>query len=55
LHDGRTLTPSDKQRLVKTYRQLEAYLGAKDPLHTFTKEEVLGQVTPAFRGLVAST
>lgn len=52
LRPGQTLSSSDKQRLIKTYRQLESYLAQKDPLRTFTKDEVLSHVTPAFRGLV---
>ncbi len=52
LEPGKKLTVSDKQQLVKTYRQLEAYLTNKDPLRTFSKEEILGRVSPTFRSVV---
>ncbi len=52
MEPGQTLTTSNKELLVKTYRQLEAYLGHKDPLRTFSKDEILSHVTPAFRGVV---
>lgn len=52
LGPDKKLSAEDKQKLVKTYRQLEAYLTAKDPLRTFTEEDILRRVAPAFRPVV---
>jgi hypothetical protein len=43
-----SMTSDQKRRLVNTYYQLEKYLTTKDPLRTFTTDEVREQVTPGF-------
>lgn len=42
------MTADQKRRLVNTFYQLEKYLTTKDPLRTFTVDEVREQVTPGF-------
>lgn len=44
-------TPSLEQQaaLLRIYRQLEDYLTTRDPLRTFTKEQVRERVSPAMR------
>jgi hypothetical protein len=55
LTPGDTLTDAQKQRLLGVYDQLEAYLTAKDPLRTYTTEEIREQVTPGFQAVLAKT
>lgn len=45
-------SPSQQQRLLSIYRRLEAYLSADEPLRTVSRDELLGRVTPPFRGLL---
>ena len=47
-----SLSSQDKDRLLKIYHQLETYLTKKDPVRTFTKQQVLERVTPPFRLIV---
>lgn len=48
LPPGSTMTVDQKKRLVAAYYQLEQYLTTKDPLRTYTKEEIREQATPGF-------
>jgi hypothetical protein len=46
-HEGTPLTMEQKQRLLVVYRKLEDYLMQKDPLRTFSKEEIRDRIPPA--------
>ena len=49
MHSETELQPAAKQRLQKAYLQIEDHLLTKDPLRTFTKEEIRSHTTPAFQ------
>jgi hypothetical protein len=49
---GQSIGASSRQHLLQTYTKLEKYLLEKDPVRTFSQEEILSHVTPAFRELV---
>jgi hypothetical protein len=51
---GESLSGEQERQLVNVYDRLERYLSGRDPLRSFSKEEVRQHVTPAFRAVIGS-
>jgi hypothetical protein len=47
------LSHESRQRLLRSYYQLEAYLREKDPVRMVSYDEIQASATPAFRSLLA--
>lgn len=40
------LSPNDEAELIKVYLGLEGYLTTRDPIRTYTKDELRGKLSP---------
>jgi hypothetical protein len=51
---GQTLAAGDEAKLMRAYLQLEQYLITKEPLRSFTKEELRARIAPELLGRLTS-
>lgn len=48
------LSPADETELLKVYLELEVYLTSRDPIRTFTKEELRGRLSDSLSSKLAT-
>ncbi|MGF7228739.1 MAG: hypothetical protein ACQR33_02020 [Candidatus Saccharibacteria bacterium] len=53
LQPGQTLSDADNQELIDIYLKLETYLTTKEPIRSFSKEDLRAKLSPELRKQVA--